>query len=189
VADVNGDGRPDFLYCAGHGVLAINTGRGFVEVQIPASTSSPAACGRLPGYQWRRQAGSLRAARKRQQAVPQRRTGPFHRRDGPLGDLAKPLGRVTSAAAYDFRGTGKPDLFLGCFKSGNRYLKNNGDGTFTRRQRPPGLPPTGLQLPRPGPGRREPRRRAGLAAGNEGQESVVLLGAPKRIPVEGLSAR
>ncbi|HEV8290284.1 MAG TPA: VCBS repeat-containing protein, partial [Tepidisphaeraceae bacterium] len=33
VADVNGDGRPDFFYCAGNGVLAINTTTGFTEAK------------------------------------------------------------------------------------------------------------------------------------------------------------
>src|SRR5439155_8153277 len=33
VADVNADGRPDFLYGAGTGVLVLNTPQGFVEAK------------------------------------------------------------------------------------------------------------------------------------------------------------
>src|SRR5204863_1964676 len=33
VCDVNGDGRPDFLYGAGTGILVLNTPKGFVEAR------------------------------------------------------------------------------------------------------------------------------------------------------------
>src|SRR5205823_5444322 len=33
VTDVDGDGRPDFLYSAGAGVLVLNTPKGFVEAK------------------------------------------------------------------------------------------------------------------------------------------------------------
>src|ERR1041384_3405141 len=43
---VNGDGRPDFFYCAGNGVLAINTTTGFTEAKgsgldFPCGKSKP----------------------------------------------------------------------------------------------------------------------------------------------------
>ncbi len=33
VCDVDGDGRPDFLYSAGNGMLVLNTPKGFVEAK------------------------------------------------------------------------------------------------------------------------------------------------------------
>ncbi|KKK65001.1 hypothetical protein LCGC14_2978540, partial [marine sediment metagenome] len=42
VADVNGDGRPDFLYSAGTGMLVINTPRGFVKAKSSGVAYRPA---------------------------------------------------------------------------------------------------------------------------------------------------
>ena len=91
--------------------------------------------------------------------------------------------------AINFDRNGKPDFFLGCFKGGNRYLRNNGDGTFTDASDRFGLHQKifnsrGVAL--------ADINKDGvpdLLLANEGQESVVLLGAPKKTKGEGLSSR
>ena len=45
VCDVNGDGRPDFLYGAGSGVLVINTMMGFVEAKHSGISYKPGKVG------------------------------------------------------------------------------------------------------------------------------------------------
>src|SRR5207248_3726894 len=49
VADVDGDGRPDFLYGAGSGVLALNTPRGFVEAKDHGISYRPGRVGPVFG--------------------------------------------------------------------------------------------------------------------------------------------
>src|SRR5262249_55535769 len=45
VYDVNGDGRPDFLYGAGSGLLVLNTPKGFVEVKDSGIAYQPGKVG------------------------------------------------------------------------------------------------------------------------------------------------
>ena len=45
VCDVNGDGRPDFLYGAGSGILVLNTPKGFVEAKDSGISYKPGKVG------------------------------------------------------------------------------------------------------------------------------------------------
>src|SRR5262249_19217477 len=49
VYDVNGDGRPDFLYGAGGGMLILNTPRGFVEAKDSGISYKPGKVGPIFG--------------------------------------------------------------------------------------------------------------------------------------------
>jgi hypothetical protein len=132
VADVNGDGRADFLYVAGEGVLAINTPQGFVECKNSGICLRSART--IPVF------GDFFGDQKLHLAVPQPDGLRLLRNDGAgrftdatahAGDLARFTGRAACAAAADFTGTGRQDLFIGCLHESNRYFRNNGDGTFT----------------------------------------------------------
>jgi hypothetical protein len=190
VADVNGDGFQDFLYSAGRGMMAVRSGKGYVDYQQSGIAFQPG--GVTPVF------ADLSGDGKPDLLVPQASGCKLFVNDGKArftdvsaksGDLAKPLGRVTCAAAHDFDGDGKLDLFLGCFKGGNRYLRGGGDGTFTDDGDRFGFHQKifnsrGLAL--------ADVNKDGipdLLLANEGQESAVLLGAPKKTGGEGLSSR
>lgn len=130
VADVNADGRPDFLYSAGNGLLVINTPNGFVE----AKDSGLAFTAGHVAPTFSDPAGSLLF-------VPQlngqcrlfRNDGKAHFADitAQSGDLANPIAHVTCALWVDLRKTGRPDLILGRIKGPNLYFRNNGNSTFS----------------------------------------------------------
>jgi hypothetical protein len=177
VADVNGDGRPDFLYSAGTGILVLNTPQGFVEAKD--SGISYQAGGVAPVF------GAFNGGVPRDLFVPQRGVCKLFRNDGrghfsdvtaQAGDLARPIGQATSAVWSDFHARGRPDLFVGCLRGPNRYFRNNGDGTFTDATLQIGLMHrifntaglAVLDLNNDG--------MPDLVLNNEGQESVVLLG-------------
>jgi hypothetical protein len=190
VADLNGDGFQDFVYNAGQGVVAMRSGKGFVDYKEAGVAFKPGGVTPL--------LTDINGDGKADLVVPQETGSKLYLNDGKArfsdasaksGDLAKPLGRVTSAATADFDGDGKPDIFLGCFKNGNHYLRNNGDGTFTDTSERLGFHhrifnSRGLAL--------ADVNKDGvpdLLLANEGQESAVLLGAPKKTGGDGLSSR
>ena len=179
VADVNNDGRSDFVYSAGLGVLAFSTPQGYVEAKAGTIQFKPGTVRPL--------FGDFDGDGLPDLFIPQ--DGPsrlFANRGGTLtemtaqsGALAQPMGNAVSAAAVDFDGDGKLDLVVGCLKGTNRCFRNKGQGQFEDVTDKLGL---SLQI----------FNTRGLAAAdinkdgaadllmnNEGQESTVLLGRPK----------
>jgi hypothetical protein len=133
VADVNGDGRPDFLFAAGKGLLALNTPQGFVEAKNTGIQFQPG--GVTPAF------GDFDGDGKPDLVVPQRTACRLFHNEGNArfsdvtanaGDLAKPLRDARGAAwiHYGVKGT-RPDLFVGCLKGPNRYFHSKGNGTFS----------------------------------------------------------
>ncbi len=131
VADVDGDGRPDFVYSAGDGVLVRNTPQGFAEVQHSGVRFRP---GRVaPVF------GDYDGDGKPDLFVPQTGASKLLRNDGKggfvdvtpsSGDLFKPIGQATCAAWVDLNNRGKLDLLVGCVNGPNRYFRNAGGGKF-----------------------------------------------------------
>ncbi len=181
VADVNGDGRPDFLFCSGRGVLVLNTPQGFVEskksgIDFQAGKITPVFADWTGG-------------KRTDLFVPQRQ-GPcrLFRNDGrgqftdvtaASGALAKSIGEATCAAFVDYGAHGRPDVFVGCMHGPNRFLRNRGEGVFADATEEAGLyqrifNTRGIAVcDINGDGTPD------LILNNEGQESAVLLGNPQ----------
>jgi hypothetical protein len=178
VCDVNGDGRPDFLYGAGRGLLVLNTPHGFVVAKDSGISYQPGKVG--PVF------GDYNGDGFPDLFVPQNGHGLLFRNDGKghfsdvtvKAGLNRPIGQATCAAWGDVDNDGHLDLVIGCMCGVNRYFRNRGDGTFEDATAAIGL------------NRRVFNTQAiclvdlnrdgvlDMVFNNEGQESCVLLGNP-----------
>jgi hypothetical protein len=179
VCDVDGDGRPDFLYGAGTGLLVRNTPQGFVEVPDSGISYHTGHVG--PVF------GDFDHDGHPDLFVPQPRGCKLFRNDGTghfvdvteKAGLASFTGRATCAAWGDLDNDGHLDLVVGCLLGPNRVFRNKGDGTFEEATEAVGL------------GQRVFNTQAVCLAdvnndgvldvifNNEGQDSVILLGSPE----------
>lgn len=181
VADVNGDRRPDFLYSAGAGVLAINTAKGFVQAK--GSGLSYRAGGVSPAF------GDIDGDGDVDLFVPQSGRCKLFRNDGKgafaditpaSGALSEPIGRATCAVWADLNDQGRLDLLVGCLNGPNRFFRNDGAGRFSDAGEEIGLYRrifntrgiSVMDLNRDGV--------PDVVFNNEGQKSAVLLGNPLR---------
>lgn len=178
VADVNGDGRMDFLYSAGVGLLALNTPQGFVEAKNSGLTYK---CGKVaPVF------GDFNGDKLVDLFVPQTGASKLYKNDGKgnfvdvtaqSGDLAKLAGQATSAAFADFGKQGKMDLLIGCLRGPSRFFRNKGDGTFTDAGEELGLYQKIFNTRALCIADLNKDGVLDLVLTNEGQDSAVLLGA------------
>lgn len=182
VCDVNGDGRPDFLYGAGTGMLVLNTPKGFVEAKDSGISYQTGKIG--PVF------GDFDGDGFPDLFVPQNGTCKLFKNDGKgkftevttgTGDLSKAWGQATCAAWGDLNNDGKLDLVVGYLRGPNRWFRNAGNGKFVEASEEIGLNQKiyntqGICLV-------DLNNRGVLDVifANEGQESCILLGNPEAV--------
>ena len=192
VADVNGDGRPDFLYGAGAGILAVsskNDDGAFVFAQIKNSGLAFTPGKTNPIFANFDSDGSVDLL------VPQKTGVKLFKNDGKgkftdvtaRSGLDKTTFWATSAAVGDVDNDGYLDLVIGCLKGCNRYFRNKGDGTFEDESVAIGLTQKIFNTQAVGLVDLKNRGVLDMIFNNEGQDSVVLLANPdvagKRVPL------
>lgn len=185
VADVDADGRADFLYSAQPPtgpVLALNKAGRFVQAKAAGIAYQP---GRTrPAF------GDFNGDGRVDLFVPQKGTSRLFRNAGggrfaevtaAAGALAKPIGHATCAAWADFDNHGRRGLFVGCLNGPNRYFRNLGDGTFADASNEIGLDQRIFNTRGLGVMDLNADEVLDVVFSNEGQPSAVLLGRPRSL--------
>lgn len=181
VADVNGDGKLDFLYGSGSGTLVLNAGSRFVEATDSGLAYRPGKIGPI--------FGDFLNDGKMHLFVPQSDGCKLYRNDGKgkftdctaQSRLDQFKGNATSAAWGDVDNDGQLDLVIGCLKEPNRYFRNIGDGIFEDATAKIGLNQKVFNTQAVCLVDINNDGVLDMVFNNEGQEPVVLLGNPEAV--------
>lgn len=182
VADVNRDGRVDFLYSAGSGILAMNTPRGFVEARDTGLS--------FTGGKAEPIFADIDGDKAPDVLVPQEDGVKVFRNDGTgrfadatsrTGDLGKLNAAAACVAAGDFSNSGRMDVFVGCVKGPVLYYRNNGNGTFTDASASHGLAQRTFNSRGIAIADLNKDGVPDLVLNNEGQEACAILSDPARV--------
>lgn len=181
IADVDGDGRSDFLYTAGNGILAKNTPAGFVVAKDCGINFKPSRT--APVFY------DFDGDAKPDLTLVDGNVIKLFKNDGKgvfaditmqRGDLAKPVENAGCLVWCDFYNQGRPDLMVGILKGTNRLLKNTGDGKFTDVSEEIGLTQKVFNTRAIAVVDLNNDKVPDVVFNNEGQDSSVLLGDPRR---------
>ena len=182
VADINADGRQDFLVAGDSGLLVLNTSKGLVEAKdsgivLESSRSAPV---------W----ADLDGDKLPELLVPHSRgcrlfknlgAGKFKDATAATGDLAKFAGSAASVACADIDRDGRLDVFVGCLNGPNRCYRNQGDGKFAEAGAALGLDQRVFNSAGLAIADINKDGAPDLLLANEGQQSIVLLGNPEKL--------
>jgi len=190
VADIDGDGRQDFLYSAGNGMLVRNTATGFVLMADTGIAFKPSkAAPVLADFDNDGRPDVTLVDGNQIKLYKNSGGGKFADISASRGDLSNPIENVACLAWTDFNNAGRLDLMVGVLKGTNRYFKNTNDGRFADASEEVGLTQkvfnTRAMIVADLNGDKVPD----VVFNNEGQESSILLGDPKRVTKKVASAK